>query len=110
MSLLGLFYKTDINDDVEKARSIPGAILLDVRTKQEYLERRIPGSINLPLDELENAAEKIGDKDTPVFVYCLSGGRSSRALRYLKSMGYRNVTDIGGISRYKGTTERGTAK
>ncbi len=73
-------------------------------------EGRDPGSVNLPLDELERVSEQISDMDTPVFVFCLSGGRSARAESTLKRMGYRSVTNIGGISGYLGTTEKGAAK
>ena len=42
---------------------------------------------------------------TPLFVYCLSGARSSHAAAVLRRMGYCNVTNIGGINRYRGKVE-----
>lgn len=59
--------------------------------------------LNLPLDRLESM--KL-DKSNPVFVYCQSGARSGQACRYLRANGY-SVTDIGGISAYRGILEKG---
>lgn len=102
--MFGLFTKKDINKGVEEWKSTPGAVLLDVRTKEEYAEYHINGSLNIPLDELENIEKHIPDKSSTVFVHCLSGARSARAAAYLKSKGYVNIHDIGGISSYKGET------
>lgn len=107
MSLFGLLKRPDINAGVKTARAEKGAVILDVRTRQEYMQERIPGSVNIPLDGLGKISEKIPDKSTPVFVHCLSGARSSTAAKILKNAGYTNVTDIGGISNYRGKTERG---
>jgi phage shock protein E len=48
----------------------------------------------------------ITDLDKPVFVHCLSGGRSAQATSILKSMGYKNVENIGGISSFRGEIVR----
>ena len=104
MSLFSLLRGPDVNRGVEEFRAVPGAVLLDVRERDEYSQGRIPGSVNLPLSELEAGAPAL-DKSTPLFVYCLSGGRSSRATAALKAMGFR-VKNIGGISAWKGEIER----
>ncbi len=95
----------DINRGVDEWKKTPGAVLLDVRTPDEYSQGRIPGSLNIPLQEIQGAPGSIPDKGTPLFVYCLSGARSSQAVHALKQMGYQNVTSIGGISRYHGKVE-----
>lgn len=92
----------DINKGVEKWENTPGSILLDVRTKEEYAQYHIKGSLNIALDDLDHVKQHIPNKETTIFVHCLSGGRSARAAAYLKSKGYGNVYDIGGISLYKG--------
>ena len=92
----------DINVGLEKFRMTDSAVLLDVRTKEEYAERKIEGSINLPLDEIQNIASVVPDKSTPIFLYCRSGKRSGRAKKALASMGYTNAVNIGGIMTYKG--------
>lgn len=102
--LFGLFTGRDINKGVEEWKNTKGAVLLDVRTKEEYAGRHIGGSVNIPLDRLDTVGRIIPDKKTPVFVHCLSGGRSASAEAYLKRNGYEHVYNIGGISSYKGET------
>ena len=105
MGLLDFFRRADINEGVRAFRAAEGAVLLDVREAQEYASGHIPGSVNLPLSEISGAPERIPEKGTPLFVYCLSGNRSSGAVGALKSMGYTDVTNIGGISAYRGKLE-----
>lgn len=102
MGLLDFFRGVNINDGVNQYRDTPGAVLLDVREKDEYNNGHIPESKNLPLSTIKDAAKLIRDYDTPIFVYCLSGARSSQATSYLTRMGYNTVTNIGGIMSYKG--------
>lgn len=102
--LFGLFGGRDINQGVENWKNTKNAVLLDVRTKEEYADYHISGSLNIPLDKLDKIHGSIPDKTTPIFVHCLSGGRSARAAAYLKGNGYRYVYDIGGIRSYKGKT------
>ena len=82
----------------EKMLADPSAIILDVRTQQEFDEERIPGAILLPDFEVEaRAAEVLPDRDALILVYCRSGRRSKIAADLLVSMGYTNVYDFGGI-------------
>ena len=106
MGLLDLFRRPDINEGAALWARTPGAVLLDVRTPAEFREGHIPGSRNLPLDELGRAPGLVEDRAVPLFVYCLSGARSGSAARQLRGMGYQNVTNIGGISGYRGKVER----
>ena len=102
MGLLSLLKTKDINEGVETFQAIKGAVLLDVRTAEEYTEGHIEESLNLPLQNIEQVVSIIKDKETPLFVHCRSGGRSATATAALKQMGYTNVNDIGGILSYKG--------
>ena len=99
--------RENINDGLKTFRETAGAVLLDVRTVQEYKEGHIPGSTNLPGENIKAAREVLPDKETPIFSYCLRGSRSKRAAAALCAMGYRNVTNIGGIVDYRGEIERG---
>ena len=102
MSIFNIFARKDINEGVRNFRESKNAILLDVRTREEYASGHIEDSRNLPLDEIDSVDSVIKDKNTPLYVHCLSGGRSARAAAYLKSKGYREVHDIGGIGSYRG--------
>lgn len=106
MDFFNLLRQPDIHQGVQEYRDTPDAVLLDVRSAQEYRNGHIPGSINLPLQALDNADEIIENVDSPVFVYCHSGGRSRRAAAVLSTMGYSNVNNIGGIADYSGKVER----
>ena len=102
MSIFNIFARKDINEGVKSFRESKNAILLDVRTREEYASRHSEDSRNLLLDEIDTVDSVITDKNTPLYVHCLSGGRSARAAAYLKSKGYREVHDIGGIGSYRG--------
>lgn len=108
MSLFNFFNKKDINKGVEDFHGTPGAVLLDVRTPDEYRQGHIEDSVNLPLDRISKAPGKIPEKTTPIFVYCLSGARSSQAASSLKSMGYTQVVNIGGINAWRGKIVTGS--
>ncbi len=105
MAFLDLFKGPDINQGVEAFRSTKDAVLLDVRTPGEYAQGHIPGSINIPLQGLDEIEESVNNKATPIFVHCLSGARSRQATALLRQMGYSNVNNIGGISAYRGKVE-----
>ena len=96
----------DINQGVKEYHAVPGAVLLDVRTPQEYREGHIPGSRNVPLQSLSEGGSVPAGKDAPLFVYCHSGARSRQAAGLLTRIGYQNVKNIGGMAAYTGKVER----
>ena len=106
MGIFDFLKQPDINQGVTQYKATSASILLDVRTPEEYAEGHIPGGQNLSLQNIDKAAAIIYNKDTPLFVHCLSGGRSRQAAAMLKQMGYTNVTNIGGIADYHGKVER----
>lgn len=103
MGLFNFFRNaTDINTSVAEYETNDGAVLLDVRTAEEYRDGHIDGSVNIPLDRISSVENTVKDKSTPLYVYCLSGGRSGQAVSYLKQIGYTNAKSIGGISNCRG--------
>ena len=96
----------DINQGVKEYNATDGAVLLDVRTPDEYRQGHIPGSKNVPLQSIDKVTVMINNKATPIFVHCLSGARSRQATAILLQMGYTKVKNIGGISAYAGKVER----
>lgn len=107
MGLFDMFRRVGIDDGVKEFNSTEGAVLLDVRTREEYSRGHIENSVNVPLDSLGAVAGVIRDKQTPVFTYCWSGARSGQAAGYLRSLGYGNVKNIGGMSSYHGKVVQG---
>jgi len=71
-----------------------GAIVIDVRTKDEYNDGHLNGSLNIPLDELENSMSWL-IKDVPVVLVCASGSRSEYGKQMLKNNGYEKVFNGG---------------
>lgn len=73
------------------------AILLDVRSEQEYRENHLDGSINYPLYDLQrNSKSLIWNKHNTIIIYCQSGSRSKKAMKILEQEGYKNVYEIKG--------------
>ena len=78
-------------------------VLLDVRTQEEFDAGHIPTAILLPYDEINlKAATVLPDKEKEIVVYCRSGRRSAIAKKALVELGYKDVKDFGGISRWQG--------
>jgi phage shock protein E len=77
-----------------------GAVVVDVREPREFAEARVAGALNVPLGNLEQELPaKVKDKDHPILVHCLSGGRSEIAKQRLIRLGYRNVHNLGSLAR-----------
>jgi phage shock protein E len=77
-----------------------GAMLIDVRSPQEFAGGHIEGAVNIPVQELGGRVDELGEKTGEIVVYCQSGGRSATAKRLLESRGFANVHDLGGIARW----------
>ena len=71
-----------------------GAVLIDVRSKEEYKMGHNRNSINIPLDKLPSSLKKL-DKSKPIITCCASGARSATARNYLKNNGFENVYNGG---------------
>lgn len=72
-----------------------GATILDVRTKAEYQQGHIKGSVNVPLQNLQSYYSKLR-KDKPVITCCASGMRSAQAKGMLQQNGFSEVHNGGG--------------
>lgn len=75
----------------------PGALLIDVRTPQEYAQGHLAGAINIDIEAPTFIDEiKKLDPSTPTFVYCRSGNRSGQAIAIMKKLGFTSLTDLSG--------------
>ena len=93
------WYRDIDEDDIQieelKKFQKEGAIIIDVRSPQEYREGHIDGAISIPEYEIKKEVEKkLKDKDINIVVYCSSGGRSKKAQKQLKKLGYKNVYNL----------------
>lgn len=107
MSDINLSRRHNINEKVEEFRRLKNCYLIDVRERNEFIEKRIPGAINVPLSTPELINEVVPKKTALLYVYCQSGARSRGAAKKFKKMGYQRVQHIGGIRAYMGETESG---
>ena len=69
------------------------AVIIDVRTAQEFASGYIDGAVNIPVDNIDSIEY---DKDAVIIVYCASGMRSSNAAETLIDLGYTNVYNLDG--------------
>ena len=79
-----------------------GAVVIDVRTAEEYAGDHLPQAINIPVQELANRLPEVeklvaGDKARPIVVYCGTGKRASKAKAALDAAGYSKVVNGGGL-------------
>ena len=85
-------------------------ILLDVRTREEYADKHIPGAVCIPNETISSEEiPELPDKEQLILVYCRSGNRSKQASAKLAELGYTNVVEFGGINDWTGETVSGDA-
>ena len=76
------------------------ALLIDVRRDDEWSNGHAVGAIHLVLDRIMRGELPTKDTSTKLYLYCASGGRSSRAATYLKGKGF-TVENLGGLSSWR---------
>ncbi len=87
----------EISSQELKSKIQEGAILLDVRSNQEYREGHLGGAINIPEYEIEKKIEQeIPKKNQLIIAYCQYGARSRKVYFKLKQMGYTNIYNLHG--------------
>lgn len=92
------------SQDPATARSLiaSGAVVIDVRTADEFATGHLAMAVNLPVGELPGRLAEVdrlvgGDRTRPIVVYCAAGSRAARARTALEAAGYTNVVNGGGI-------------
>lgn len=94
--------QSDIDCGPAWEKIISGALLIDVRTKEEFEAAHLEKALNIPVDVIDKQIEKVrSDKEKEILVYCRSGRRSSAAKQTLLKMGYKRVVNIGGYQTLK---------
>ncbi len=99
----GVSYNLDAKDFANKISELKDATLLDVRTPSEYDGGHIANATNIDWEN-ESFDENIKnlDKEKPVLIYCLSGGRSADAASHMRTLGFKDVYELnGGIMKWR---------
>jgi len=87
----------------DKLKELPNAPLLDVRTEGEFAKGHLLNAQNINWNGGDFEQRISGfDKKQPIFVYCLSGGRSAAAANKMRALGFENVLELaGGIMKWR---------
>ena len=95
------------NEFASAMKAHPKAILLDVRTPEEFESGHLPGALNIDIRgyDFHEQIETL-DPNTSYFVYCRSGARSTSACKFMESKGFEEVINLqGGILAWEGAVE-----
>jgi thioredoxin len=87
----------------EKIEAIPSPTIIDVRTPAEFANGHVKNALNYDWNGNEFDAQIVNlDKSKPVFIYCLSGGRSSVAADKMRTVGFKEVYEMqGGLMKWR---------
>lgn len=87
-------YKNQItNEELEQKLNNNNTVILDVRETEEFAQVHIPGSVLIPLGQLENRWDELS-KDEEIFIICRSGVRSNQACHILTANGFNKVFNV----------------
>ena len=106
--IFSLYSCTKFGPEHEKAWELieKGALLIDVRSKEEFKDGRLANAINIEYENIAKISQAIGqEKNRSVVLYCRSGRRASVALTELSKLGYDNITNAGGLSAMQAALE-----
>jgi thioredoxin 1 len=95
-------YSLPPQEFAQKIKSLPEAPIIDVRTPKEFTEGKIESAKNINWKDAAFAEQiQSYDKDKPVFVYCLVGGRSGEAAAMMRQKGFKEVYELeGGMMKW----------
>ncbi|MBC8111992.1 MAG: thioredoxin fold domain-containing protein [Verrucomicrobia bacterium] len=96
--------KLNADDFEKKMQLMPGSQVLDVRTKAEFTANHLSQALNADFNNPKEFAGRTRylDKNKPVFVYCLGGGRSAKAAELLINQGFTQVFELkGGFNTWR---------
>lgn len=88
-------------EDAKRLIKEKNAQLVDVRTPEEFAESKLPGAVNIPLQDIDRVGESMLNKDVPVVVFCRSGQRSHMAMQILLSQDFSEVHNLGSFMAWQ---------
>ena len=84
-------------NNIIKDKIKAGALIVDVRTPDEFEDEAYPGAVNIPVGSLPNRMKELEPKTKSIVLYCASGARSAMAAQMLKASGWTDVVNAGGL-------------
>ena len=94
----GIATQLQVEKALAKEKIKQGALVVDVRSADEFADGHYADAKNIPVSEIARRAEELGDKNRPVVVYCAAGVRAAKAKAILLNAGFKDVTNAGGLS------------
>jgi len=108
VALFALKRMSFVSAEVARKHLAEGALVIDVRSPEEFRSGHVANALNIPLAELrESLPRHVTDKRQVLLLHCLSGGRSGMAKQQLKGLGYQNVFNLGSYGRARQIVEGG---
>ena len=99
-AILGLKRMSFVSAEAAQAHLRTGALIIDVRSPDEFQSGHISNAINVPLGHFRDGLPRyVTDTNQVLLLHCLSGGRSAIAKLQAKRLGYPNVFNLGSYSR-----------
>ena len=92
--------QTNIKGEAAKTMAQNGALLVDVRSPEEFAEYSIDGSINVPIDAFGEWLQAL-PSDRTIIVYCSAGTRAAKAMETAAEYGFTNIYNLGSIDELK---------
>lgn len=95
-------------DWVAQLEADPNAVILDVRTEDEWNDGYIPGAVNIDIYKGQGFIYEVDqlDKSRNYYVYCKAGGRSEQACAVMNQLGFENTYNLlGGMMQWRGAVE-----
>jgi phage shock protein E len=99
-ALFGFNARAELSEAEARQHLKRGALVVDVRTVQEFQTKRLTNVVNLPLDQVkEKFSTVVTNQSDVVLLHCRTGRRSGIAETELRALGYTNVFNIGSFER-----------
>lgn len=106
VAVFGLKRPSYVSVAIARRHLADGAPVIDVRSPSEFAGGHLAIARNIPLGDLrQRVPAEFPDRGMVLLVHCLSGGRSLVARRQLIALGYRNVFNLGSLSRARSIVE-----
>ena len=98
-----------ISNGKEQVSTVP--IIIDTRSPEEYAGGHLEGALLMPYGDIGSMIEaRVPDKNTPIMLYCHSGGRAGMSKKTLAAMNYTNVENLGGMKAAAETLRNSVVK
>ncbi len=105
------FKHISMDEAAKMMKADKNAVIVDVRTQEEYEKKHVLGAICVPLEDIRaDKLDKLPDKNKTLMIYCWTGRRSEDASALLVKQGYKNVYDFGGLVDWPGEVEGAEAR